>query len=413
MGMGYCQRLVAEDVPIRLITIHRCLAAALVWLPVGVLYTEAQFGLAPAILLPALYYLFVVAFEVPSGWLSDRIGRVLALRVAAIAFCAAYVCFILGEGVLAWFVAGEALIAVGFASLSGTDVAYFYDTLEMHGLADEFPERQARLTSLAYTTTAVSVLVGGAVGLIDLRLAYVVSLGLAIGQVAITFWLPEPQVATEQAARFGRQLSDVTAYLRKPFLRWIFLYGVAMVTLEHVAFAIVQPWLKAALGNTSENLGWTPLVSGVLFAVVAAVGALAARGAVPAAARFGLVRTLVGLGALSAVIVATMAATTSVAVLALVSMRSVQGAAAPVLISSAVSPETEPQHRATLLSLNSLAGRLGFGLVLLAVSPLGSADEVGPVAVALTVVSWVLVAVIATSGRRHRDEGTGLFGVAE
>ena len=64
-----------------------------------------------------------------------------------------------------------------------------------------------------------------------------------------------------------------------------------------------------------------------------------------------------------------------------------------VLIASVVAPRVDQGHRATLLSLNSLAGRLGYGLILLAVSDV-AADEVQKVLGWFSVISWVMVVVL-------------------
>jgi len=186
-------------------------------------------------------------------------------------------------------------------------------------------------------------------------------------------------------------------YLRDRFMAWIFFYGIALVVLEHVAFTLVQPWLTEALGKTPDELGATPFLSGLLFAVVALMGAGAARFSASAGERFGFVATLVGLGVISAIIVTAMALSFSIFVLGLVVLRSVQGAAAPVLISAAVAPRTEQRHRATLLSINSLAGRLGYG-ALLWVFAVGAQDDPQPFLRAMSVTSWILIGMLIPTG---------------
>ena len=109
-----------------------------------------------------------------------------------------------------------------------------------------------------------------------------------------------------------------------------------------------------------------------------------------------MVPTLLGLAALSAVIVTGMALWVHAAVIALVVLRSVQGAAAPVLISDAVAPRVDQSRRATLLSLNSLVGRLGYGFLLWAVSDRAD-DNVVRVLGWLSILSWLLVVVLVVS----------------
>jgi len=139
-------------------------------------------------------------------------------------------------------------------------------------------------------------------------------------------------------------------------------------------------------------------------ATIGLVGALAARLSTPTARRFGLRATLVGLGALSALIVTMMAIAQHPAILAFVMMRSVQGAAAPILISAAVAPLVAQHHRATLLSLNSLGGRLLWGSILLGLST-DATDDVPRVLWRFSAISWALVvATLVTAAivrRRH------------
>ncbi len=417
---------------------HQGLASALVWIPVMVLFTRSRFGLDGALLLASLYYLFVVPLEVPSGWMSDRFGRVITLRVAAASWVVAHLCFLFGGDYFALVALGQFFMAAGFASLSGTDVTFHFDTLEAAGRSADYARRQARVSSIGYTATAVSAVAGGLLGLIDLRLAFLASLLLALLQLAVTFALVEPPATAAigspdsavpgerrpvptaisdpaappsiPTAELGspsppspagaeglfRQLRLCVGYLGDRYLGWIFCYGIAMVTLEHVAVTVLQPWLTEVLGRTATEVGSTPLFSGLVFASFSLVGALSARASAPLAERFGPVPTLIGLAALSAIIVSAMALWVSAVVLILVAFRSAQGAAAPVLISAAVAPRVERHHRATLLSLNSLAGRLGYGLFLLLVSG-AVADDVQRVLRIFSLVGWALVGVLICS----------------
>jgi MFS family permease len=383
---------------IRLVPVHEGLAGSYVWLPVAVLFTRAQFDLHGALLLGSIYYLSVVALEVPSGWVSDRFGRVLTLRVAAGSWVVANLFFLLGGHIFVVFALGNVLLAAGFASLSGTDVSYHYDVLEAAGRAEQYADRQARVRSIGLVATAVSAVVGGLIGLVELRLVYVAALVLALAQLSVTMLLREPprKAADVPPRSLLSGVGGSLSYLRNRFVGWIFLYGVAMVTLEHVAVTVLQPWLTEVLGRPASDVGSTPLIAGLVYAGFALVGAGAARVSAPLASRFGTIAVLLGLAALSAIIVTGMALWFHLGVLVLVAFRSAQGAAAPVLISAAVSPLVERGHRATLLSLKSLAGRLGFGTLLWAVAGI-AADDVGLVLVIFSGLAWLLVAVLAGS----------------
>lgn len=380
---------------LRLIPVHLALSRSMVWISVMVLFTRARFDLDGALLLSSIYYLSVVVLEVPSGWMSDRLGRVVTVRLAALSWILSHALFLAGDDRF-WIIAlAQFFLAGGFACLSGTDVTLHYDTLEALGSESEFARREARVSSIGLLATAASALAGGALGLIDLRLAFAASLVLAVGQFAVTLRLTEPPIA-HRADTLGTQLATCARYLHDRFVGWIFFYGILLVTLEHVAFSLMQPWLTEVLGRSAGDVGATPLFAGIVFAATATIGAGSARASAPVAERFGTVATLIGLGAASATIVTGMAWSTSAVLLPLVVMRSVQGAAAPVLISAAVAPLTARHHRATLLSLNSLAGRLGWGLILMAVST-DAGDDVQGTLVVFAWIAWSMVAVLAAT----------------
>jgi MFS family permease len=389
---------------LRLISLHELLVRTSPWIAVFVLFTRSRFDLEGAIQLAGIYYLSVVVFEVPSGWASDRLGRVVTLRAVGLIWIGCFTCYLVGDDVFWVIAAGQVLLALGYASLSGTDVSFHYDTLEALGREDEYSVRQARVSSRGLFVGASGVLAGGALGLIDLRLAFALSLILAIMQFLVTLRFVEPSGASE-APDLLRQVGTCLSYLRTVPLGWVFGYGVAMVVLEHVAFTLLQPWMTQTLGQTADDLGSTPLLVGVTMAVVAVVGSVFAASTVPLSERFGVSGTLVGLGALSAIIVTAMAVWQHPAVLPLVALRSAQGAAAPILISAVVSPRVQQHHRATVLSLNSLGGRMLWGSLLLVVS-VDAGDDVAGTLTTLAAISWVLVLTVAIWARQtERNHG--------
>ena len=391
----------ALEANLRLIPWHMAFTYGFAWIPVFVLFTRARFGLDGAVLLAGLYYLFVVVLEVPSGWMSDRLGRVLTLRVAAVGFVAAHLCFTLG-GSFAIILLGQWCLAVGFSSLSGTDISFHYDTLESLERHTNFTADRARVTTIGLISGAGSALMGGLLGLINLRLAFAASLLLAAAQLVLAFRLSEPPSIT-RADPLGRQLRRCLGHLRDRYLGWIFLYGIAMVTLEHLAFTMMQPWLTEVLGATADKVESTPGLAGGLFAATSLVGAVAVRTVPRLDRRVGTPAALIGLAVLSAVIVSGMAWSTHWVVVPLVVLRSVQGAAGPVLIGAAVAPRVPREQRATVLSLNSLAGRMGYGVVLVLVSLMGSSqsgasyESVALVLQWFTVLAWVLVGLLVLS----------------
>lgn len=369
----------------------------LAWQPVIALFISESFGIDKLLTLTAVMYFGVVIAEVPSGWMSDRLGRVVTLRLATLLWIIGYVVLLVSAGSFVLIAAGQVLLAMGFAFLSGTDVSFHYDTLEALELEGEFEQRQSRLKTAAYVAVALSAILGGALGLIDLRWAFAASLAAAIWQAVLVMRFTEPpRSGAALEPHFGDQLRACFGHLRKPLLRWIAVYWVAMVVLEHVAHTLTQPYLTEALGKSPEDLGATPLVVGVIFASFGFGGAASAAATPRLRAAMGFFGVLMFFAVVSAVIVTVMAVVVALPVAALLVFRSVQGAGAPIVLTTAVAPEVPQTQRATYLSLHSLAGRISYGSLLLIIGA-AVGDSLSSSLVVLTVVSWILIALVTAA----------------
>ncbi|HEC09931.1 MAG TPA: MFS transporter [Acidimicrobiales bacterium] len=387
-----------ESVNLRLYVWQRVTAGALFWLPTSFLFFLSHHGLESTLRLASVYFLAVVVFEVPSGWLSDHVGRVGILRLAALSWVVAHGLYLAAGDSFAVVAGAQVMLALGFASKSGTDTTLLFDTLENLGRVAEFERLEARAAGSAFAATAVAVVAGGALGFVDLRLPFAASLAVAVLQFAGTLRMVEPRshrpdhlIGNSGAWR----IRPVLAYLRRPVLLWLFVFLTLQQPLEGMALDLIQPWLTRLLGSSFTEVGSAPLLSGALMAVISVVGALTAR-AVPALRRrLGATRALMALAGLETGIVLAMALTASPLILPLLALRSTQAAAAPVLVSTRVAPLLERHHRATFLSLGSLSGRLLYGLVLLGLGTRNDFDSVLGLAAVIALSSLALL--VATS----------------
>ena len=89
------------------------------WMPVFFLYFTSKVTLSEALELEAIYYACVVALELPSGYLSDRIGRARTLAIASMMLLTAHVLFMVG-GTFWQLAIAQAMLASAIAFNSGT-----------------------------------------------------------------------------------------------------------------------------------------------------------------------------------------------------------------------------------------------------------------------------------------------------
>jgi len=345
--------------------------------PVFFLYFSERFPIDRVLQLEALYYFAVVALEVPSGYLSDRLSRSAVLRTSALAAVIAAGLFLFGGDEFALFAAAQIAIAISYSFASGTDTAYHYDTLVGLGRENEYASREATLVRNGLLATAAAALCGGLVGALDLRFAYALSLAAGLVTALVTLGFGEPPRVSSESHPNGpvAQLRECTQQLRRPVLAWLFVYVLLQISLEHVPYEFLQPYVALVLGEEAGSVERTPIVVGFLAAVVAVLGSLAAAGSVRLRRALGVAGALLAVTALQAVLICVMGAVVHIAVIPLLLLRSVYPAVSNVLVRAEITPRV-PQHlRATYLSIHSLGGRLGFSALLLSLSVLAGEGE--------------------------------------
>ena len=120
--------------------------------------------------------------------------------------------------------------------------------------------------------SAAALFLGGLVGLVSLRLPYVLSLLGMLGALAVVFNFREPPAAEtnedpaalNSLTRLGQQLRLCVGYARQPGLFWLLTFAILMTILNHVPYEFYQPYL----GLLSDNVGFftdkTPLIAGLI-----------------------------------------------------------------------------------------------------------------------------------------------------
>lgn len=365
---------------LRLYPWHQLAAETLFWGPIFFLFLSERFPVDQVLQLSAIYYVSVVALEVPSGYFSDRISRVVTLRISNVAMAGAYALFVLGAPSFPVFALAEITLALGFAFRSGTDTSFHFDTLAALDRDAEFGEREAWVNRNSYLAIAGSAVVGGAVALVDLRLAYAVQVLFSVLALGIALSLSEPPRHEDGFAHpsFFHQLRECARFAAKPYLAWVFAFMILMTTTAHIPWEFAQPYVAAVLGESVQSVERTPLATGLLHAVIAVVGAVAAARSIRLRDRLGVGGVLMAVTALQAILIIGMALVVHPVVALLLVTRSVQPAVSHVVVSAAIVPRVPQAQRATYQSLHSFAGRLGFAGVLYALSglsgPSGVAD---------------------------------------
>lgn len=207
---------------VRLYPWYAVLFNAFFWMPVFFLYFGEHLSLGEVLGLEAVYYVSVVVLEVPSGYLSDKLGRKLTLMLSAASLTAAYVLFFVAPALgatFAVFSVAQVLLAGGIAANSGTDTSFHHDSLAALDRGDEYKDREAIVARNALFSTAGAAVLGGLASSLELAYAYGLSAVIAVASIVLLLRFEEPAEDTDpDALHFIPQLGACFRQLGQP--RW-------------------------------------------------------------------------------------------------------------------------------------------------------------------------------------------------
>ena len=357
---------------LRLFPLYKAASSVLPWMPVFFLFFIERVSLSDAVLLGSAYYFSVFLLEVPSGYCSDRFGRRPTLILAAAMTLFASITFVLADSFEILLIA-QILHAAGIAFQSGSDSALLYDSLSALGREKEYTERETVAQKWSMTVLACSCLVGGVLGVIDLRLAYIIAMLAALVTViqCISFIEPPLQQSAVLVTGFLSQMRDTLAYFFHPFLGWILGFFVVGYSLEHVPYEFYQPYLKLLDEGAATSwlaTGSAPIVSGVIISISMFGGAFGAAVSQRLINRVGLRALLLASTSIQVLIIAGLSVALHPVMLVLVMFRNFSMSMAHGPMLGAIAPHVSSAQRATFLSVLSLAGRAAFSIVLATLS---------------------------------------------
>lgn len=343
------------------------------WMPIFFLYFLRDLSISQVLQLEAIYYIAIVTLEVPSGYLSDRFGRRPTLLIACAALLIAYTLFYFGSSFESFAIA-QIFLAGGLAFNSGTDTSLYYDSLAAVGLEHTYGEKEAKIMQKTFLAGGLAAVIGGAIGIFELRYAYSLSGFMALAALCAVLGMSEPRtlLKTLLPERPINQLKTCLRLLRHPSLAWIFAFYVLMTVLNHVPYEFYQPYLKLLLSQKTDMARGASLSTGIHFGLAMMIAAAFARYSVRLCNRIGLKRLFLGLIAFQTLTIFAMGFTLNALIVGLMLFRTVPRALMTAPMNATIAPLVDSAQRATFLSLQSLAGRLAFSGFLFVLSMLAA-----------------------------------------
>lgn len=335
------------------------------WQAIWFLLFQNALSAAEAILLYAVYDVATTVMEVPSGYMSDRLGRRRTL-IAAAFFGAVGAGLIAAGSGFAIFAIAQVCLGATAAFSSGTDNALLYESLKAQGREAEVEAQETRGWQAALMGLALSAITGGFLASYAFHWAFVAGAAAQAVALCIAWRFVEPPHDTRAIASAGPsgQWQHFRQAMQRPVLVWLFVLSVLMYGFSHVPFVFGQPFIAQAL----EGVAWSPpIVSGAVSTVMMLVSVLASLIAVRLRQRIGLAAILLFAFAIQIGLIGVLALTSSALAIAVLFLRMVPNSFARPFIVARMQPLLDDAGRATYLSLQSFVGRLLFaGSLLLA-----------------------------------------------
>lgn len=220
--------------------------------------------------------------EVPTGIISDKIGRRRTMIVGAFGVFLTYLIYAAAGNLSApWLLlVGGVVSGIASAFVSGTDDAFMYETMQELRKADKYDILFARSKAFGQIGLAVGALVAALVTYFySLNVLAWVSVAFGALHLFVTFWFVEPTVCTQEDTTSIKHFIDAwRKFMRNKKLQGLALLqmlnhgaGYASHSFEGVYFNMLIPtWmvnvarvLKQVCGTISYSIA--PYVRGLGF----------------------------------------------------------------------------------------------------------------------------------------------------
>lgn len=248
---------------IRLLTWFNFFTDFKLYAPIAILYfsdTSGSFALGMSVF--SVIMISSALFEVPTGIISDMIGRKKTLVFGATAAVLSVFFYAIG-GSFAILIIGAMFEGLSRSLYSGNNDALLYDTLSEVEKKDEYPKHYGKVTSMFQIALAVSGLLGSL--LATWSFGFILWLS-AVAQgvcVWIAFQVKEPYVQSKKSSNIYVHLKEAVLKFRSnKKLRLLtisgiigYAFGEAMYQFQAVFYATLWPVWAVGVAKTLSNLG--------------------------------------------------------------------------------------------------------------------------------------------------------------
>ncbi len=207
--------------------------------------------------------------EIPSGAISDRIGRKASLALSFGFSALSMIIFWLGNSFSHFFIANVVYVAAG-SFWSGTHDAFIYETLQELGREKEIKKISGRATSISNIGIGVFYLLIGFMVKYSLHLPYLINAVVFAIMMLVVFTILEPRhEASAQKQKIGENFFGVKEFFTyKP----LFITGLVFSAIAGVS-GILSDFRQVYLDDIQVGVVYFGIIFFVLRVIVAVIAA--------------------------------------------------------------------------------------------------------------------------------------------
>jgi MFS family permease len=205
-------------------------------------------------------------FEIPSGYLSDKMGHKNALVLSRVLMTLSTLSFLLANS-LAWMIVGSVLLSLSIALVSGTGSAFMHDTLQALGREKEYTKIMGRNRSIGFAVPIVLMVLTPFLVSISYKLPFLIALVMDLLAIIVTLSYVSPPVKPHEIEEI--KTTNFKDVIRQGLQTGFFHWGLLFSFVGGITFA-----LSVIRAPYQEVVGIKVIYFGVLFGVGRAVASL-------------------------------------------------------------------------------------------------------------------------------------------
>lgn len=380
---------------VRLLSIFNFLIGFSVFAPLAIIYfsqVSGSFTLGTSVF--GIIMISSALFEVPTGLLSDKVGRKYTIVLGSWMRVLAFVFYALGFSYL-WLVIGAVFEGLSRAFYSGNNDALLYDSLVDAGNEDDFAKYQGKVSSTEQLAMGLSAVFSGLIAFYSFNYLLWFSVLIQICLLVISYLLIEP-------ASKRRLDTNIFADIKEAIVLFISNKKLRLLSLASIlSYSISE--LKWNFGSAFVATVWPLWAIGISKMLPSFGASLSFYFSGNLIRKFKAVKILLFDNIYGKFVSLVAYIYPTVLSPIITSTSSLLYGVGSVAEKTLMQHEFSAHQRATMSSLNSLGGSVGFALMSLVLG--GLADSFGPAKalIILTLLSLPVVYLYWIIFRNERD----------